>query len=400
MGRVFRFSTSIIVLAISTTGAWADLPINTLASFNGSNGQSLEGGVALSGTTLYGAARSGGANFEGTVYSVPLSGGSPTVLASFNVTNGAHPVGNLLVAGNTLYGTTEIGGTGGSGTVYSLPITGGVPTVLTSFNQNTTGYDPLAGVVTMGNTLYGVTHNGGSSLTTQGTVYSVPTTGGAVTTLATFSSLTGSSPTGGLIESGNTLFGATSTGGANGGGTLYSLPIIGGTPTVLASFNSVNGNLGINDYGSPVGDLLLVGSTLYGTTGGDGIHNYGTVFSVPVSGGTPTILGIFDGSGGRDPSGGLLLLGNTLYGTTLGGGSRSVGTFFSVPLTGGTPTVLASFGGASGIEPNGELLLVENTFYGTTSGGNGTVFSITVPEPACLSLMAIAFPLTFRRRRV
>ena len=43
----------------------------------------------------------------GTVFSVPVSGGSPTVLASFNGSNGNIPMGGLTLSGNTLYGTTD-----------------------------------------------------------------------------------------------------------------------------------------------------------------------------------------------------------------------------------------------------------------------------------------------------
>ena len=69
----------------------------------------------------------------------------------------------------------------------------------------------------------------------------------------------------------------------------------------------------------PWAGLTLSDGTLYGTTSMGGAGNYGTVFSVPVSGGwadgarlTPRQLG---GSGPGD----LTLGGNTLYGGTNGG---------------------------------------------------------------------------------
>ena len=64
-----------------------------LASFNGSNGADPIAGLTLSGNTLYGTTYGGGANGDGTVFSLPLSGGSPTVLASFNGSNGEDPYG-------------------------------------------------------------------------------------------------------------------------------------------------------------------------------------------------------------------------------------------------------------------------------------------------------------------
>ena len=63
------------------------------------------------------------------------------------------------------------------------------------------------------------------------------------------------------------------------------------------------------------------------------------VFRVPVSGGTPAVLASFNGSNGKQPYAGLVLSGNTLYGTTVNGGANGYGTIFSVPMSGGSPTV-------------------------------------------------------------
>ena len=140
----------------------------------------------------------------------------------------------------------------------------------------------------------------------------------------------------------NTLYGTTAGGGTFGNGTVFSLPISGGTPTVLASFNGTNGN-------QPLGSLTRVGNTLYGTTsyggtGHGGINNFalfgdGTVFSVPVTGGTPTVLTSFNGSDGLGPEFGLTLAGNTLYGACIGGGAfgngYGDGVVFSLPVSGG-----------------------------------------------------------------
>ena len=90
--------------------------------------------MTLSGNTLYGTTFGGGANGDGAVFSVPLSGGSPTVLASFNSGNGKWPVSGLTLAGSTLYGTAEYGGVDNDGTVFSIPLSGGSLTVLASFN--------------------------------------------------------------------------------------------------------------------------------------------------------------------------------------------------------------------------------------------------------------------------
>ena len=105
-----------------------------------------------------------------------------------------------------------------------------------------------------------------------------------------------------------------------------------------------------------------------------GINGKGSVFSLPISGGvSPTLLASFDGTDGATPSGRLTVIGGTLYGTTqYGSAPATMARSRSLPLGGGTPTLLASFPGdsasAGGI-PMAGLTLVGNTFYGTSFGG-------------------------------
>jgi uncharacterized repeat protein (TIGR03803 family) len=396
-----------MILIATALHARADFPITTLASFSFSTGTHPAAGLTLSpdATTLYGTTYQGSANGLGAVFSVPVAGGTPTVLVSFHGTNGEFPHAGLTLSpdGSTLYGTTYQGGANGFyGAVFSVPVTGGTPTLLASFNQlNAYTY---SGVTLSGNTLYGATLGGDYS---RGTVYSVPITGGTPKVLATFGGAYGECPNGDLTLSGNTLYGATIGGGASNCGTIFAVPITGGTPTVLASFNGTNGQ-------GPGGKLTLSGSTLYGTTSAGGASGYGTVFSLPITGGTPTVLASFNGTNGQGPNGNLTLLGNTLYGTTSAGGASGhgtdiygdaigYGTVFSIPITGGTPTVLASFDMTDGANPWAGLTFFGNTLFGTTNSGganyDGTVFSISLPEPASLLLLSLAAPALLLRRR-
>ncbi len=409
-----------LVLAVAAEPAFANSPINTLAAFNVTNGDDPTGAMALSGNTLYGTTYLGG-NLSlnngfggGVVFSVPATGGIPTPLATFNGTDGQGPQGGLTLSSNTLYGTTNKGGAHGFGEVFSLPLTGGTPTLLGSFNGSTGGSEPTAGVTISGNTLYGTAGGGANN----GVVYSLPLTGGTPTVLATFNGTNGSGPSCGLTLSGNTLYGTTTNGGnlsldnGDGEGVVFSVPATGGTPTVLATFNGTDG------FG-PQGNLLLVGNTLYGTTiygGNMSLNSHfgaGVVFSVPVTGGTPTVLATFENTNGCEPLAGLTLVGDTLYGTTQLGGNLNLnggagdGLIFSLPLTGGTPTPLVVFDGTNGEVPNSGLLLSGTTLYGTTAFGStsanidGTVFSIEVPEPGSLGLLAtmILAMLCGRRRQ-
>ena len=125
----FRFLGGVLILlGLVATDVHAQT-LTVLASFNVSNGANPFAGLTLNGNALYGTTEDGGANYEGTVFSVPLSGGSPTVLASFNGSNGEGPGAGLTLWGNTLYGTTPVGGANNDGTVFSVPVSGGSPTV-------------------------------------------------------------------------------------------------------------------------------------------------------------------------------------------------------------------------------------------------------------------------------
>jgi uncharacterized repeat protein (TIGR03803 family) len=390
-------------LTVAAAAAPAFGQIKVLASFNGSsNGNAPSAGVTLSGNTLYGTTEYGGATNDGVVFSLPITGGTPTVLASFNgSSNGDEPSAGLTLSGNTLYGTTEYGGASDWGVVFSLPITGGTPTVLASFNGSN-GEWPVADLTLSATTghLYGTTVGGGDN--GDGVVYSLLIGGGTPTVLASFDGADGQAPRAGVTLSGNTLYGTTWEGGAidTGYGAVFSVPITSGWPIVLASFNGSDGD-------KPITDLTLSGDTLYGTTSAGGANVDGEVFSLPITGGTPTVLASFNGSDGAIPEAGLTLSGNTLYGTTQFGGAYGDGNVFSLPITGGTPTDLADFNGSNGEWPEAGLTLSGNTLYGTTeeggANGYGTVFSVSIPdgipEPTSISILAMGAVLALRRRR-
>ncbi len=118
-----------------------------------------------------------------------------------------------------------------------------------------------------------------------------------LTTLASFAGSDGSNPAGGLLLSGNTLYGTTQLGGAYGGwGTVFSLPANGGAITTLGSFGTTTAVGGV----SPEAGLVRSGDNLYGTLSAtlqpgsnvaDG--NLGNIFSIPISGGNPVNLETF-----------------------------------------------------------------------------------------------------------
>lgn len=280
-----------------------------------------------------------------------------------------------------LYGTTHGGGSGNNyGTVFSVT-TSGSEAVVYAFTGGSDGEGPWPGLTTSG---YGTTNTGGmgDGCDGCGTVYRISSSG-KETVLHSFgkSSVDGQFPLGGLISVNGTLYGTTEIGGiyetaSDVGGAVYSITPS-GSETLLHSFGS--GTDGIR----PEGDLLEVNGKLYGTTYSGGTNGVGTVFSITPSGTESVLYSFKGGSDGSNPMGGLVKVGNALYGTTSGGGyPANKGTIFKVTLN-GTETVLHSFfGGQDGSSPQyGSLLMVNKVLYGTTTTGGtsnvGTVYSIT-----------------------
>jgi uncharacterized repeat protein (TIGR03803 family) len=312
-----------------------------------------------------------------------------TTLHSFTNSDGAKPYAGLILVGNTLYGTTLSGGTNDNGTVFAVNTDGTGFTTLHSFSVlnsnspsvfiNSDGASPRAGLILSGNTLYGTAWQGGTN--GYGTVFVVNANGTGFTVLHTFTVNDGANPFAGLILSGNTLYGTAFDGGTDDSGTVFAVNTDGTGFTDLYNFT------GDNDGGNPAAGLILSGNTLYGTTWQGGNDYIGTVFAVNTNGTDFTTLHSFTGGNDGDmPVAGLILSGNTLYGTAPYGGNNFKGTVFAVNTNGTGFTILYSFtGGNDGDMPVAGLILSGNTLYGTTSIGGihgaGTVFSLSFPLP-------------------
>src|SRR6185312_13099874 len=135
------------------------------------------------------------------------------------------------------------------------------------------------------------------------------------------------------------------------------------------------------DGSTPVAELAISGSTLYGTAsaGGTNFPGYGTIFKLNTDGtGFSNLYEFAQGVGGTQPAAGLLLSGSTLYGTTQHTSGGAGGTVFKLGTDGSGFTVIAN--GSDGANPQGGLLLLGDSFYGTTSAGGahsaGTVFRV------------------------
>ncbi len=261
---------------------------------------------------------------------------------------------------------------------------------------------PRGGVVvdSFGN-VYGTTvypSNCLPSLVVCGIVYKLKPPNGTVKTW-TFSILhefghslqDGIGPTGPLTLVGSTLYGTTSAGADPncGCGEVFSISTGGTNYKQLyvfrtgIPFNPVHGS-------TPIAGVLVIGSTIYGTTSAGGLHGAGVLYKLSTSGGGFAVLHHFTGKQNGGPQGELMLgKDGFIYGTQFGGGKYNQGTVFRISKTGSGFQVLRDFkgvdqigGSIDGANPEGRLAQgSDGTIYGTTSfggtpSGYGTAWSL------------------------
>lgn len=145
------------------------------------------------------------------------------------------------------------------------------------------------------------------------------------------------------------------------------------------------------DGNSPVSDMMLVGSLMYGTTYGGGKANLGTVYSVNPSSppGEHVVYSFRGAPDGAIPEAGITPYNGALYGTTFFGGRRGSGCFTDrgcgtvYTIANGSEAVLHEFKGAprDGANPVTGVHMIGGTFYGTTKYGGrqnfGVLYSLT-----------------------
>ena len=373
----------------------------------GSHGAYPLGGLALSGSTLYGTTYTGGTHGLGVIFEISTTGtgfnafynfgslpGGYTSHGIFTNGDGQFSVAGLALSGSTLYGATIAAGTNGNGTIFKVSTSGtGFTTLYNNGNPPGSGASGPTGVTLFGNTLYATRGYGGNG--SSGDVFKINTDGTGFFDLANAND--GAAPIGGLVLSGCVLYGTASEGGANGYGTNY------GTVFKINTDGSNYTNLYIftngSDGATPVSSLSLYANILYGTAEYGGTNGSGTIFAVNTNGGNFTSLHAFSqliydintgysaNSDGANPAANMVRCGNILYGATKSGGGFGNGTLFKINLDGSGFTNFYTFTGLDnngnnldGAHPQGGLILSDNTLYGTAFGGGtngfGTVFAI------------------------
>lgn len=294
------------------------------------------------------------------------SGVEPAVTPTFETlyrfpggTNSRFPHGGVVLdsAGN-VYGTTKypsrcIQGLVVCGIVYKLTpphgsVKGWTFKILHEFAYinppgRKDGIGPLGPLILKGTTLYGTTSAGANEFCGCGEVFSISTSGTNYKQLHIFTTgipwnpVNGSTPNSGVLMIGTTLYGTTTAGGKFGAGVLYQLSASGGSFKVLHHFAA-------RFNGGPQGELLLgKDGYIYGTQFGGGAYNEGTVFRIAKSGSGFQVIYNFKGvnqpgnsTDGAQPEGRLAQgSDSTIYGTTGFGGTPSgYGTAWSIKHVG------------------------------------------------------------------
>jgi uncharacterized repeat protein (TIGR03803 family) len=211
------------------------------------------------------------------------------------------------------------------------------------------GFSP-AGYLTPGSNgnIYGLSVGNGP-----GWIYKLKADLSGVDILYTFSSATGKTPQGELIQVNEYLYGTLHAGGNYNKGTLFKIGLDGSGFTKLHDFNGTLGN-------GPVGELIADEyNVLYGVTNYGGTNNKGVLYRINSDGSNFTVLHNFDS--GATPEGHLTLYRGVIYATVIGD-SYDGGYLFSIKSDGSNYQKLLDFPTGAFSYPNGRLLLIDEQF--------------------------------------
>jgi hypothetical protein len=297
--------------------------------------------MAADGTNVYWIT-TGTANSStptGTVAKVPAAGGTVTVLAP-----GLDPVSIAVGTNNVFFAATDTP----DGIIAYVPIAGGKVTSVLTSTTSSNEYDAFA----IGSTeVYFIDGE---------KIESVPHSGGTPKTLI---ALTGTPSLNGIAVDATSVYWTERKGAGSTGGSVNKIPLAGAaSATVLAS--------GLN---TPT-TLRVDATNAYWID-----SNAQTISTVPLAGGTPTVLA--SGSNAnpldKDVYGpvGIAIDANNVYWANSGNAN-----VMSVPIAGGTPTVLAQGVAVVAMTADATSVYWANGGGGPTNGG--TSFTGTINKVA------------------
>lgn len=308
---------------------------------------------------------------------------------------GAFPMtAPILGTDGNLYGVTSAGGNapGGGGVFYKLTVQGQF-TVLHSFGQTPTdGTWPQGITLGSDGNFYGATVYGGNRSEQPGVIFKLTPTGEYTELYSLCSRATcadGEKPFSPPIEGNDgNFYGATTTGGTNGGGVIYKITSSGHYSVI---YNFCNPDDSHCTGGSlPYAITKDADGNFVGTT-------YSGAFKITPSGQFSVLNTLSSAQHFGSPYSQLILGSDgALYGMMDGGGSgswvgRVRGAIYRVTTTGDASTLYAfcQCGGGTGFNPiSGLFQGTDGNFYGTTAFGGigpdtnedwgyGTVFQYT-----------------------
>lgn len=291
----------------------------------------------------------------------------------------------LRARNGILYGTSSLGGSKDFGSLFEVSPTG-QERVLNSFDGSN-GRLPSSGLIALNDHFWGLTEIGGSSSCAArvgcGVIF-YRSSSSALHVAYRFNGNEGNKPSGDLIALGSALYGTTLEGGGYYG-TVFSLNSS-GTLNILHRFHSGT------DGETPNGGLVELNGSLWGTTQTGGAHGLGTVFAVDPSGAYKIVYNFQGGTDGASPVAALIVANGVLYGTTQVGGTGcsgyGCGTVFSITTSGQEKVLYKFLGGngsasasADGRWPSGRLLFLNGDLFGTTEyagpSNSGVIFSVS-----------------------
>ncbi len=347
--------------------------LTTLVHFNGAagNGGRPFSPAILLNDYLYGTTLDGGQFNYGTIFRVKTDGTNFLTLFEFDSINGKWAMNELLTDGTDIYGMTNIGGSSNKGIIYKINPTGTPFTKLHDFTSAIGSTPRDNGLFLHDGYLYGLAKDGGAA--NKGVVFKISTTGTYYAVLHSFNTTDGALPRGALVSVGNSLYGMTLSGGTqnptfanNRDGVIFKINYDGSGFAVVHDFNYPDGS-------APIGALQYDGTYLYGVTYEGEANFSGDLFRILPSGLSYTRLLDFNVSNGFAPHGEPVLLDGVLYGFTKVTGNSTSGNIYKKMPDGTGYLNLHNFNVTDGHvvlcspETDGTYL------YGTTVlGGNGT----------------------------
>ncbi|MGP8215816.1 MAG: choice-of-anchor tandem repeat GloVer-containing protein [Bacteroidia bacterium] len=334
---------------------------------------------------LYGMAMYGGNKGTGVAFYYNPATGKDSVFISFDGPNGAYPTGSFFQASNgLLYGMTDSGGTSNNGVFFSYNIKTGKDSIIQNFDDTTNGSNPLGNLIQASNGwLYGMTSWGGDSLYKDGVIFTYNPATGKDSVFHDFQYYDGASPEGTLFQASNGwLYGMAYEGGSSSSsdGTLFCIDPKTGYDSVIFNFDSIHGEF-------PYFNSLMQAKDgkLYGLVNQGGDNDGGGLFMLdPVNGLGSSVFLSLDDIGSDYPAGSLIQAKDgLLYGMSEQGGYSNYGSFFCYNPVSGIDSIVFDFNGNNGAYPYGSLVQDSNgLLYGMTySGGHygyGVIFSYNI----------------------